>query len=99
MLIKSIKLFSLVRSFPCKIISKMLQDLLSGKEQLNRFENEKLKIEQKIESLDNEYRKLENDDLINKNQDLMKVIKTEKENLRTLLRDYINKISNNKYFY
>ena len=76
----------------------MLQDLLTGKEQLNKFGSETIKIENKIESLEIEYKKLEIDDATNKNQDLLKVIKTEKENLKNLLSEYQNKISN-KFFY
>lgn len=72
----------------------MLNDLLSGKEQLNKFETEILKIQQKIYSLQDEYVKLENDDSSNKNQDLIKVIKTEKENLEKLMNEYLNKIGN-----
>ncbi len=71
----------------------MLQDLLTGKEQVNKFQNEIFKIEQKINSLQNEYKKLENDDSSNKNQDLIKVIKTEKDNLKNLLDEYLHKIS------
>lgn len=96
-----ILIFRLVKNFPCKIISKMLQELLQGKEQLNKFENDILKIQQKIDSLENEYKKLESDDPSNKNQDLIKVIKTEKDNLRNLLNEYLHKIGKelNKIFY
>jgi len=73
----------------------MLHDLLTGKEHLNKFETEIVKIKQKIDSLENEYTKLENDDSSNKNQDLIKVIKTEKENLRNLMDEYLNKICKN----
>ena len=82
----------MVKNFPCKIVSKMLQDLLQGKDQLNKYEAETIKIQQKIDSLQNEYKKLENDDSSNKNQDLIKVIKTEKDNLRNLLSEYLEKI-------
>lgn len=70
----------------------MLQDLLNGKEQLNKFENETEKIQQKMDSLENEYVKLESDDSSKLNQDLIKVIKTEKDNLRNLQNEYLNKI-------
>ena len=82
----------MVKNFPCKIVSKMLQDLLQGKDQLNKYEAETIKIQQKIDSLQNEYKKLENDGSSNKNQDLIKVIKTEKDNLRNLLSEYLEKI-------
>ncbi len=72
----------------------MLHDLLQGKEQLNKFETDTSNIQQKIDSLENEYKKLENDDSSNKNQDLIKVIKTEKDNLRNLLNEYLHKICN-----
>lgn len=70
----------------------MLQDLLTARELLNKFENETLKIQQKIDSLENEYKKLESDDPCNQNQDLIKVMRTEKENLRNLQNEYVNKI-------
>lgn len=86
--------FSFVKNYPCKIVSKLLQDLLNIKEILNRTENEKLKIQEKIDSLAYEYKKLERDESTSKNEDLLKVIKSEKENLKILLSEYNDKISN-----
>lgn len=70
----------------------MLQDILCNKEQITKLENEKLKIEEKVDSLERECNKIEKDSN-SRNEDLLKVIKNEKENLKKLQIDFDIRIS------
>lgn len=69
--------------------------MIAVKEIICVTEKEKIKIQEKIHLLEQGYKKLEKDYSPTMNDNLLHLIKTEKDNFSNLLCDYNNKIGIN----
>lgn len=82
-------LTNFVKSYPCKEINKLMNEILNINDFIMKTENEKMKIEEKLIQMESEFNQIFKDN----NNDLCLIVKNEKDNLKRLIIEFERRTS------